>query len=245
MSYSKNVVRHDKNKNEYTRKAYEYMKMLYLKWFPQKRYYAKDLRYFGDRKPILDIGCGEGLFLEAAPDRIIGLDVNPEMVYQCRLKGLKCIEGSCLEIPFEDNSVEGIYCSHVIEHLRWEEALKLVEEIDRVLCSGGVIVIKTLFPSKHFYNDPTHVKPYTPAAILALFGVTESKQKSYTTTIRNYEYITIKWDRALLFQPILPPSVNTSKQCLRLILKGASVILAQFGIRRIKRDGYTLVMKKK
>ena len=144
---------------------YSFYRRVYEKRFPPRRYYAKDLPFFVNKETILDIGCGCGLFLESSPDRIVGLDQNPGSVAFCKQKGLNCIQGSCLTLPFEDSSVDGVYCSHVIEHLNWEDALRLVEEIDRVLKHEGVVVIKTPLPNAHFYDDPTHLKPYSPSAV--------------------------------------------------------------------------------
>jgi len=43
------------------------------------------------------------------------------------------------KLPFDNNSVNFIYSSHLIEHLRKDEAEKLLRDCLRVLKSGGVI----------------------------------------------------------------------------------------------------------
>jgi len=43
-------------------------------------------------------------------------------------------------IPFEDNSCDGIFLSHFIEHLDAQQAVQLVKECKRVLMPGGVIL---------------------------------------------------------------------------------------------------------
>jgi predicted SAM-dependent methyltransferase len=47
------------------------------------------------------------------------------------------------EFGLADNSVDFAYCEHMIEHLRYEDARKMVMETYRVLKSGGVFRIVT------------------------------------------------------------------------------------------------------
>lgn len=54
-------------------------------------------------------------------------------------------------IPFEDNSVEGILCSHILEHLDCHEAVKLLKECHRVLKPGGILRVVLPDPDK-FHN---------------------------------------------------------------------------------------------
>ena len=71
-----------------------------------------------------------------------------------------------------------MHCAHLIEHLGYKEACKLASEITRVLKSKGYLVIRTPMLNKFFFNDPTHVRPYPPAALLTIFGLTEEIQSS-------------------------------------------------------------------
>lgn len=223
--------------------AYSRLRDFYLSTFPPSRYYAKDLSYFHGLEPILDIGCGHGFFRDASPERIIGLDQNPESVRACRDKGLNCIEGSCLSLPFEDQSVNGVYCSHLIEHFHWQEAVRVVEEIDKVLRPGGRLVIKTPLPNPHFYDDPTHTRPYPPSAIIDMFGSRDG-QETILGDMGIYTVVSLRPERALLYEPWLPPSCDPRKHWLRLTLRGSAVFLAQFGIRRLRKSAYTLVLEK-
>lgn len=76
--------------------------------------------------------------------------------------------------PLEAQSLDLFLSLAVIEHLR-DPGLFLSEAL-RLLRPGGAVVIST--PNfqqdfRNFYNDPTHVKPYTPlslASVLKLAG---------------------------------------------------------------------------
>jgi predicted SAM-dependent methyltransferase len=49
-------------------------------------------------------------------------------------------------LPFENDSIAGIYASHIIEHLSWAAVRKVAKEFHRVLRPGGVarIVVPSL-----------------------------------------------------------------------------------------------------
>jgi SAM-dependent methyltransferase len=62
-------------------------------------------------------------------------------------------------LPHSNNSVDHIYCSHVLEHLSFEDARKVLKECHRVLKPGGCIriVIPDLkvFAKKYLEKDST------------------------------------------------------------------------------------------
>jgi len=46
-------------------------------------------RHLSSCNKILDVGCGVGLFMEYAPDRIFGVDINPHNVEFCISNGFR------------------------------------------------------------------------------------------------------------------------------------------------------------
>lgn len=128
---------------------------------------------------ILDLGCGRGEFLEAMRDtglKARGLDLSEESVALCRARGLDAEKGdifTCLA-ALPPSSVDGIYCSQVVEHLPPGRLPELVKLAARALAKGGLIAIETPNPeclaifATHFYIDPTHTRP-VPPALLAFY----------------------------------------------------------------------------
>jgi len=55
-------------------------------------------------------------------------------------------------LPYDDNSVDLIFASHLIEHLTVEEGLKLLKECYRVLKPGGMIRLATPDARKLFFD---------------------------------------------------------------------------------------------
>ena len=69
-------------------------------------------------------------------------------------------------LPFKNNSFDLILCLAVIEHI--ENVDNFMEQAFRVLKPGGLFYLSTpnfKFCFKNFYNDPTHIKPYTDLSI--------------------------------------------------------------------------------
>ena len=74
--------------------------------------------------------------------------------------------------PWENNSIEEIKLSHVLEHLgaNTDIYINLIKEIYRVSIPNANIFIRVPHPRHDdFLHDPTHVRPITPDG-LALFS---------------------------------------------------------------------------
>ncbi len=128
------------------------------------------LDFFAGRRGVLDIGCGRGEFLELAREAGIpaaGIDLSAECVAVCRQKGLEArtadLFAHLVELPEE--SLEGIFCAHVVEHLPPERLPETIRLCAARLAPGGVIAIETPNPeclaslAAYFFLDPTHVRP--------------------------------------------------------------------------------------
>lgn len=62
--------------------------------------------------------------------------------------------------PFDDNSVEEVFCKHVLEHT--QDLISVMEEIARISRLGGRIkIIVPYFAGQGAFNDPTHKRFFT------------------------------------------------------------------------------------
>ncbi len=69
-------------------------------------------------------------------------------------------------LEHEDNSVDFITLNAVIEHIKNPD--HMFKEVRRVLKDNGLVFIRTpnwQMDYQNFYNDPTHVKPYSPETL--------------------------------------------------------------------------------
>ena len=137
------------------------------------------LPYFRACRNVLDIGCGRGEFLEmmqAAGIPAKGIDLSQESVATCRHKTLDA-EVADLFVYLEnlpEASLDGIFCSQVVEHLPPERLPEMIRLCASRLQRHGVVAIETPNPeclaifATHFYLDPTHRRP-VPHPLLAFY----------------------------------------------------------------------------
>jgi 2-polyprenyl-3-methyl-5-hydroxy-6-metoxy-1,4-benzoquinol methylase len=138
----------------------------------QKTYVAR----FAGSRDVLDLGCGRGEFLEAARDAGLtarGVDQNQECVDFCRAKGLDVSRADLFEYlsGLPDQSLGGVYCSQVVEHLEPARLPQLIKLLAQKFWRDALVAIETPNPeclaifATHFYLDPTHTRP-VPALLL-------------------------------------------------------------------------------
>jgi O-antigen chain-terminating methyltransferase len=142
-----------------------------------QRYYIEKFR---GCTSVLDVGCGRGEFLELMKEAGIaarGVDSNPELVALCRNKGLEAETGDMFSYldALPDQSIDGLFCAQVVEHLPPALVPELVRLAQNKLRKNGVLAIETPNPeclaifATHFYLDPTHTRPIPPA-LLAFYA---------------------------------------------------------------------------
>jgi len=122
---------------------------------------------------ILEIGCGEGTFMEyCGKENIIGLDVWEHGVKKLLEKGFDArLSDASKPLQFKSGTFDTVYSEQVIEHISSGGAF--VREINRVLNKGGKAIIRTIDISRSgawFYTDYTHVSPYT---LVSLYRIME------------------------------------------------------------------------
>lgn len=130
---------------------------------------------FATAAPVLDIGCGRGEFLSLLREAGVearGIDVDAEMVMHCREEGLEVEQADALAhlASLEDDSLGGIFCAHVLEHLSPPALFRLLELAVAKLRSGGVFAAETPNPLSlvalaNFTADLSHDRPLHPATL--------------------------------------------------------------------------------
>lgn len=125
---------------------------------------------------ILDLGCGRGEWIELLQQNDFhskGVDINNTLINLCMQKKLDVVQEDIIEYlkMIERESLGGITCFQVIEHLPFNEIILLIKHASRALLPGGVLIIETPNPENilvsayTFHFDPTHIKP-VPATLL-------------------------------------------------------------------------------
>lgn len=126
-------------------------------------------RHFRRLAPILDLAPGRCWFTKQNPSDIHAVDLAPEIVEHYAAEGLQITQGSAYDIPHADGSFRAVFCCWLFEHL--DDPDRAMREIHRVLQPDGLCFL--VVPSAHqltrgFYDDYTHVRPYTRASLTQL-----------------------------------------------------------------------------
>jgi 2-polyprenyl-3-methyl-5-hydroxy-6-metoxy-1,4-benzoquinol methylase len=135
-----------------------------------RRTQERFVKFFRNSAPVLDIGCGRGVFLELlkkAGIEGVGIDHSSESITTCREKGFLVHQEDAREyLAGATGRFGGIFCSHVIEHMDYESAMTFLALCHQALRLGGILVIVTPNPediaviAEFFWLDPTHIRPY-------------------------------------------------------------------------------------
>jgi ubiquinone/menaquinone biosynthesis C-methylase UbiE len=109
----------------------------------QWRHYAPDLG-----GTCVEIGCGAGRITRALAsdfDRVVALDVSPDMLERTRSVAPEHVEPTLVEepaIPLADDGADGVFSVHVLQHLdRFEAVRAYLAEARRVLRPEGSLMV--------------------------------------------------------------------------------------------------------
>ncbi|MFH1776635.1 MAG: class I SAM-dependent methyltransferase [Candidatus Omnitrophota bacterium] len=197
---------------EYDRYAREW----YLREEIQQTYYNREfeevcleriklIEKFKPRGRLLDIGCGNGIFMQTAQKRnwtVEGVELSPLLVnFLQKKKGLPAQCGNFEQIDFSHNKFDVITMWEVLDHVFSPK--QILSKVSQLLNDGGIFVAcvnnmnsleKTLLGEKwRIINPEHHFTYFTPVSIKKLFGQAHfSIKKLYTKGFGLYEVISTR-----------------------------------------------------
>ena len=195
---------------------------------------ASDAQWFNESHQVLDIGCGKGEFLKKCPVRCVGVDGSPQNVALCNGLGLETYQALLpSRLPFEDEAFDGIYCSHLVEHFLPGEAREILNEADRLLMPGGILLVRSPLFRKGFFDDPTHVRPYHLQSVLHMLGGWEesgTRQSIMGAERRRYDLLSYYEETYPLYVSDVSPTIAPRRFPVRLGLRAMALGMARMGV---------------
>lgn len=132
------------------------------------RYYVAN--EFIKDKVVLDIACGTGygtFFMSKSAKNCIGIDICPETIKYANKNysknNIEFKQGSIVEIPIEDKSIDVIVSFETIEHIDEQMQKNALKEYKRVLKDDGILFISSPNIDCWDYNpsNPFHLKEFS------------------------------------------------------------------------------------
>lgn len=162
-------------------------------------------------KMVLDCGCGRGIYgyliratRPLGKGKLIGIDTNKKYLQFCKDHKVynRTIRQDIKKLPFDDKSVDLLFCSEVIEHLRKKDGDKFLAEVDRVCRDRAIITTPNVF----FQTSPGKMRD----AHRSLWTVAEFKKRGYKvygiglkiSILQNDKLFKLKQALSLIFSPI-------------------------------------------
>ena len=133
-------------------------------------HYELALSFLSPESVVLDMACGSGFGTQKLAQhvlRVIGIDNDTDAVCHVDASNQKpnvsFLEGDVLNVEMPSNSFDAIVAFEIIEHV---DAIHLLEEAQRLLRSGGILILSTPQNSLgHIPAVPEHVMEYSLAEI--------------------------------------------------------------------------------
>lgn len=148
---------------------------------------------------IMDVGCGDCFFEERYPGRFVGVDVEAGRLIRSAARGVRGIlVGRGEELPFADQTFDGVLAMDVLEHLALEPAFRFLTEARRVLQKRGIFVVMTFQATQSFWDKPDHVRPYSNkwvrrVLVQEMGGFEVMEEHRFSAGIPGFGRLRIEW----------------------------------------------------
>ncbi|HPM29490.1 MAG TPA: class I SAM-dependent methyltransferase [Chryseolinea sp.] len=142
---------------------------------------------------IIDVGCGDGFFLEAAKKRewnVFGTEFTPEAIEVCERKGIQMTMSPLNPNYYNPDFFDVITSFEVIEHINTPN--QELNSFSSILRNGGLVYVTTpnfnsisrnILKSKwNMIQYPEHLSYYTVPTLSSLFRKNNFKKINISTT---------------------------------------------------------------
>jgi len=141
-------------------------------------------------RTILDVGAGTGGFVIAATRAgftAFGLDLGADAPMAWPAAGVSGVRADALHPPFRRAAFDVVRAKEIVEHV--VDPLGLVRAMRWLVKPGGLLLahvptpFSQVYPVANFWDDYTHVRPFSRAGLQRLFedgGLTVRSIRGYT-----------------------------------------------------------------
>ena len=191
------------NENEqYFNSRLKFDKKRKVLWSTLCKYYFSN--YISKESTVLELGAGWCDFINNIDcKRKIAVD-QWSGVAECANDDVEVYVKSVTQMPFLDSkSVDIVFASNLVEHLNRDEFKSMIQECERVLKSGGLMILlqpNFRYSFKYYFEDYTHVSIWTDIGIMTYME-------------------SLGWESVLRIGKFLPLTVKSKLPVSKLLIK--------------------------
>ena len=215
--------------------------------FDRYPFYEIAKKYCKPGYRILDIGAGHGDFASYIDFEDIYLIEGNTKNYELIKQRWQNVYEHVLpkKMPFRDNFFQVIHSSHLIEHFYPEQLYEFLADVDRILDKGGYLIISTPLFWEGFFDDLSHIRPYSPAVIEHYLTKKEHSNVPRTrlTISGQYEVLELQYRYHLRAVPII--NISWSNNFLKKLTYRLTQFLRNHNVGVWEKTGYTIVFRKR
>ena len=165
--------------------------------FENKQQILKDSR-------LLDLGSGDKSFYKVCLEKGVSVE---------EVDGSQGINFEIDKLSYNNESFDFVFFNAVIEHIY--NPGNILSEIHRILKKNGKLI--TIAPNfrysfRNFYDDPTHVHPYTPESLEAIMTMNNFKKTNVYPFLINKSLLLWKIPFKFFIASIIPFRNHTFKK---------------------------------
>jgi SAM-dependent methyltransferase len=118
---------------------------------------------------VVDLGAGYCDFINnVKAEKKYAVDISPELEHFAGNDTIKINQTVWNLYEIQDNSVDVVHASNLLEHFTDEELNKVMKEVGRILRKGGRLILiqpNYRLSYKKYFDDPTHKKVFSDASL--------------------------------------------------------------------------------
>jgi SAM-dependent methyltransferase len=199
--HKENLKKYIENYKIYFSSSYEDSERVYSNVNKLLKFENKQI--IGKNSCLLDLGSGNKSFYNVCLQK--GVDAK-------EVDGSQGINFEKDKLSYQNESFDFVFFNAVIEHLYHPANILL--EIYRVLKKGGILI--TITPNfrycfRDFYNDPTHVHPYTSKSLETIMKMNNFKHTNVFPFLINKSVLLWKIPFKFFISSIIPFRNHTYK----------------------------------